>query len=144
MHTWNEKSKEIKVEQVSLAFGGNFVITFQEREGDIFEAIRDRMKNDKGKIRKTHTDYLAYALIDAVIDNYSKVLENVGDEIEDIEEELVTNPTPQILNKIHILKREMIFLRKSVWPLREIINKFRKGRNLLNTKFNEHISQRSL
>lgn len=123
MHLWDEKAKEIKVEQISLIFGENFVLTFQEIQGDVFDPVRERIKNGKGKIRALHADYLAYVLIDAVVDNYFKVLENVGDEIETIEEELVTNPMPQTLNKIHVLKREIIFLRKSVWPLREIINK---------------------
>lgn len=131
MHTWDEKSREIYSEQVSLIFGENFVITFQERGGDVFESLRDRIKNDKGKIRKLGADYLAYALVDTVVDNYFKVLESIGDEIEAIEEELVTNPTPETLNKIHFLKREMIFLRKSVWPLREIINKFQREETTL-------------
>jgi magnesium transporter len=123
MHSWEEKTKEIGVEQVSLIFGQNFVLTFQEREGDVFETVRNRIRNGKGKIRGLKADYLAYVLIDAVVDNYFKVLESVGDEIEYIEEELLRNPTSQTLNKIHVLKREIIFLRKSVWPLREIINK---------------------
>jgi magnesium transporter len=131
MHLWDENAKEIKVEQISLIFGNNFVLTFQEIQGDVFEAVRERIKNGKGKIRGLKADYLAYVLIDTVIDSYFKVLENVGDEIENIEEELITNPIPQTLNKIHVLKREMIFLRKSVWPLREIINKLEREESSL-------------
>jgi magnesium transporter len=131
MHIWDEKSKEIKVEQISLIFGNEFVLTFQEMQGDVFDVVRERIKNGKGKIRGLQADYLAYVLIDAVVDNYFKVLENVGDEIENIEEELLANPTPQTLNKIHVLKREMIYLRKSVWPLREIISKVEREESSL-------------
>lgn len=121
MLTYNRDTKTVEGEQVSLLLGKNFVITFQEKQGDIFEPVRNRIRNSKGKIRKTGADYLAYALIDAVVDNYFTVLENIGEEIEFIEEELVSNPMPHTLQRIHELKREMIFLRKSVWPLREII-----------------------
>lgn len=121
MLTYNDETKALGVEQVSIIIGNNYVITFQETIGDIFDPIRDRIKLNKGRIRKAGADYLAYSLIDAVVDNYFKVLENIGDEIEVIEEELVTDPRPETLQKIHALKREMIFLRRSVWPLREII-----------------------
>jgi magnesium transporter len=123
MHTWNEETREINGEQMSLILGDNFVITFQEKEGDIFDEVRNRIKNDKGRIRKAGADYLAYSLMDAVVDNYFRVVENVGEDIEDMEEELITDPTPKTLHKIHFLKREMIFLRKSVWPLREVISR---------------------
>ncbi|MDO8282258.1 MAG: magnesium/cobalt transporter CorA [Thermodesulfovibrionia bacterium] len=121
MLTYNEETKYVDVEQVSLIIGNNYVITFQENIGDIFDSIRDRIKLNKGRTRKAGADYLAYSLIDAVVDNYFKVIENIGEDIELIEEELVTNPRPETLQKIHLLKREMIFLRKSVWPLREMI-----------------------
>jgi magnesium transporter len=98
------------------------VISFQEVEGDVFDPIRDRIRNSKGRIRKMGADYLAYALLDAIVDNYFTVLEKLGEEIEDMEEELVTNPDPETLQTIHNLKRETIFLRKSVWPLREVIS----------------------
>ena len=122
MLTYNSGEKSLGVEQLSLIMGETYVITFQEIQGDIFDPVRKRIENSKGKIRKMGADYLAYAIVDAVVDNYFKVLENIADEIEDMEEELVTNPSPDTLQRIHDLKREMIFLRKSVWPLREIIN----------------------
>ena len=121
MLTYNVESRTLDVEQVSLILGEKFVITFQEKPGDIFEPVRNRIKNGKGRVRKMGADYLAYTLVDAVVDNYFSVLENIGEEIEYMEEELVSNPTPDTLQRIHVLKREMIFLRKSVWPLREII-----------------------
>lgn len=126
MLTYNSEGKSLGVEQLSLITGENYVITFQEVRGDIFDPVRRRIESSRGRIRKMGADYLAYALVDAVVDNYFKVLENIGDVIEDIEEELVTNPTPVTLQGIHDLKREMIYLRKSVWPLREIIGSLQR------------------
>ncbi len=125
------ESKEIKIEQVSIVVGENFVISFQEREGDIFEPIRDRIRKARGRIRKSGTDYLAYTLLDAIVDNYYTVLEKVGERLEELEEKVVSDPKPETLHEIHILKREMIFLRKSVWPLREIINGLERGESSL-------------
>ncbi|MFC1804808.1 magnesium/cobalt transporter CorA [Candidatus Omnitrophota bacterium] len=131
---FDEKDKEIKAEQVSLLFGNNFVISFQEKEGDVFNPIRERIKNAKGRIRKMGADYLAYSLIDAIVDNYFLILERLGEKIEGIEEELVKNPIPQTLQIIHILKRDTIFLRKSVWPLREVISGLERGESKLIKK----------
>jgi len=124
---YDDKSDEIKTEQVSLIVGSNFVISFQELEGDVFHPIRERIRNSKGRIRKAGADYLAYALLDAVVDGYFIILEKIGERIEGIEEELVKNPTPETLKIIHDLKREMIFLRRSVWPLREVISVLERG-----------------
>lgn len=122
MHIYDGESKDIDIEQVSLILGENFVLTFQEKAGDIFEPVRNRIKNNKGRIRRVTADYLAYVLMDALVDNYFNVLEKIGEDIEETEEELIERPSPETLQKIHFLKREMIFLRKSVWPLREIIS----------------------
>jgi len=113
---------EIVVEQVSLILGQNFVISFQEREGDVFNPIRERIGKDRGRIRKMGADYLAYALIDAVVDSYFAILERVGEAVEDLEAGLVSDPKAQTLQAIHNLKREMIFLRRSVWPMREVVS----------------------
>ena len=118
-------------EQVSLVLGPNFVISFQEQEGDVFDAIRERIRKEKGRIRKEGSDYLAYALLDAIVDNYFLVLEELGEEIERIEEKLVKDPTPRTLQTIHDLKRDSLFLRKSIWPLREVINGLVKSESLL-------------
>jgi len=131
MLRYDEKQDEIKSEQVSLILGSNFIVSFQEMEGDVFNLVRERIRNEKGRIRKMKADYLAYTLIDAVIDNYFIILEKTGEKIEDMEDELVTNPTPGTLQTIHNLKREMIFLRKSVWPLREVINGMQKAESPL-------------
>jgi magnesium transporter len=111
---------ELTAEQISIVFGRNFVISFQEKEGDVFDPIRERIKKTTPRVRFLGSDYLAYALIDAVVDNYFAVLESLGEEIESIEDELVNNPAPKNLETIHELKRELIFMRKSVWPLREV------------------------
>lgn len=122
MLTYNSDEKNLEAEQLSLILGEKYVITFQEKQGDIFDTLRARIKNSKGRIRKVGADYLAYALIDSVVDNYFKVLESVGDEIEYLEEDLISNPVSETLQRIHDLKKEMLYLRKSVWPLREIIS----------------------
>ena len=119
---YDEKNKAIDSEQVSILLGTNFVISLQERPGDVFEPIRDRIRNNKGRIRKMGSDYLAYSLIDAIVDNYFLILEKFGENIESLEEQLINDPNPQTLKAIHDSKREMIFLRRSVWPLRELIS----------------------
>jgi magnesium transporter len=131
MFYYDEKDDEIKMEQVSLLLGSNFVISFQEREGDIFDPIRERIRNHKGRIRMMKADYLGYALLDTIVDNYFIILEKIGEDIENIEEELVTRPTPETLQTIHNLKRELIVLRKSIWPLREVVNSLERGESPL-------------
>jgi magnesium transporter len=118
-------------EQISLILGKNFVLTFQEREGDLFDPLRERIRNGKGRIRKMGPDYLVHALLDAIVDQYFVVLEKLGERIEFLEDELVTRPTPSTLQILHRLKREMIFLRKSVWPLREVIGTLERGESPL-------------
>jgi len=131
MFYYDEKDNEIKMEQVSLLLGSNFVISFQEREGDIFNSIRERIRNHKGRIRRMKADYLGYALLDTIVDNYFIILEKIGEDIENMEEELVTRPTPETLQTIHNLKRELIVLRKSIWPLREVVNSLERGESPL-------------
>ena len=131
MLSYDEETKEIQPEQVGLIFGSNLVITFQERQGDVFNPVRDRLRRAKGRIRKMKADYLAYCLIDTIVDHYFVVLEKMGEWIEGLEEELVTNPTPETLQTIHALKRELIFLRRSVWPLREAVTGLERGESAL-------------
>jgi magnesium transporter len=134
MLRYDEEENETKTEQVSLILSSNYVISFQESEGDVFDPIRERIRTDRGRIRKMGVDYLAYSLIDAIVDNYFMVLEKIGEKIEDIEDELVKNPTPEVLHTIHRLKRELIFLRKSVWPLREVISRLERWESPLIDK----------
>lgn len=119
---YNEEFQAVESEQVSLIVGENFVISFQERIGDVFDQIRERIRNAKGRIRKAGADYLAYALIDAIVDSYFAIIERISEKIESMEEELVGDPSEKTLHQIHSMKREMIFLRKSVWPLREVVS----------------------
>ena len=134
MLRFDEKDDETETEQISIIIGPDFVISFQEREGDVFDIIRERLRNNKGKIRKMSADYLAYSLIDAIVDNYFVILEKRGETIEDMEDKLVTNPTSETLQNLHDLKREMIFLRKSVWPLREVISRLERSESPLINK----------
>lgn len=113
-------------EQMSIVLGRDFVLSFQEAEGDVFDAVRQRIRSGTGSLRKEGPDYLAYALLDAVVDDYFSLLETAGDEIESMEERLVSDPSPKVLRDIHHLKTEMIVLRKSVWPLREVISYLEK------------------
>jgi len=124
---YNEKSGEITIEQVSIIFGNNYVVSFQEKELDIYNPIRLRLKNEKSKIRKMGSDFLAYLLLDAIVDNYFNVLEKIGEKIEIVENKLVVNPEPKTLKIIYNLKRDMLFIRKSVWPLREVISSLERG-----------------
>jgi magnesium transporter len=114
-------------EQVSLVVGGNYVLSFQEKEGDVFNPIRDRIRSNKGKLRKSGPDYLAYGLIDAIVDGYFVIMEKYGEEIEVLEEEVTASPSPDTLRTIHRIKRVMIQLRRSLWPLREVIGSLERG-----------------
>ncbi len=128
---FDEKDNKIESEQVSLILGPTFVISFQEKEGDVFNAIRERIRNSKGRIRKMGADYLAYSLIDAIVDNYFVILEKMGENIELMEEDLISRPTPATLQAIHNTKRDTISLRRSVWPLREIVGGLERGESPL-------------
>ncbi len=119
--------KKIDFEQVSLIIGSNYILSFQENDNNTFEQIRDRIKSTTGKIRTRGADYLAYALLDCVVDNYYVALEYLGEKIEALEDKIMLDPQPKVLKEIHTLKNEMLFVRKAVWPLREIINALARG-----------------
>ena len=118
---YDAEQVNIRLEQVSLVLGPGYVLSFQEQRGDVFDGVRQRLRNNKGRLRKMGSDYLAYALLDAVVDSYFAILESLGEQIEWLEDEVINRPTPETLSQIHHFKREMILLRKAVWPLREII-----------------------
>jgi magnesium transporter len=120
--TSNGDNLALETEQVSLILGRNYVISFQEKAGGVFGKVSERIRAGKGRIGKSGPDYLAYSLLDTIVDNYFIVLERIGERIEILEDALVTSPTPSTLRIIHGLKRDMIFLRRSVWPLREVLN----------------------
>ena len=120
------KKDDITIDQISIIFGYNYILSFQEREDDVFNPLRERLKNPASRLRKSGVDHLAYGLIDAVIDNYFLILEHFGEAIEDLEDELIVHPSPETLRTIQKYRRNMIILRKSVWPLRELINGMQK------------------
>lgn len=113
--------QELVIEQLSLVVGPNYVISFQERPGDFFDPIRHRIRHGLGRVRKMKADYLAYVLLDMIVDNYFVVLDRLGEKIEALEEIVVTNPKPGTEQHIFQLKREMIFLRKAAGPLRDVV-----------------------
>jgi magnesium transporter len=119
---YDETAHHISAEQVSLILGARYLISFQEIEGDVFNFVRERIRKGKGRIRKSGPDYLAYALMDAVVDHYFGILERLGEQIERLEGQLLNHPTSQTLQNIHRLKREMIFFRKQIWPMRDLLN----------------------
>jgi magnesium transporter len=124
---YNEEDGEIIPEQVSLILGANFLLSFQERHGGPFDPIRNRIRSGAGRTRKAGADYLAYCLIDAAVDQYFVVLESLAERIELLEEQLVAEPNRELLSQIHNLKVDMIFLRRSLWPMREVINRLASG-----------------
>lgn len=129
---YRETTDGLVIEQVSVILGRNFVISFQEGiEGDVFNPVRERLRTGKGRIRSMAADFLAYTLIDSIVDNYFTILERMGEKMELLEEELVANPVTATVHKIQNLKKEMIFLRKAVWPLREVINFLERGESPL-------------
>ena len=118
---------QIDYEQISFVLGANFLISFQEKEGDLFDGFRDRILQDVGKVRKKNADYLLYRLIDINVDSYYTVLDKIGDIIDDIEEDAYENPSNRSFNQIQRLKKEIIFLRKALYPLREAVGRIAKG-----------------
>jgi len=107
--------------------GKDFVVSFQEEAGNIFDPVRERIRTARGRIRSAQADYLAHALMDAVIDNYFLLLEQIGEKVDLLEEELISNPAASTLQTIHYLKRQVLLLRRSVWPLREMVYRLERG-----------------
>ncbi|MCV0431812.1 magnesium/cobalt transporter CorA [Nitrosopumilus sp.] len=131
MPHYDVKTGKLELEQVTIILAEHHILTFQEIEDDFFEEIRKRLRNNSGSIRKLKSDYLAYSIIDAIIDSYFLVLEKIGDITENLEEELMQNPTPETMQTIQTLKRRMIALRKAIWPGREIINSLERDSTVL-------------
>jgi len=130
MH-FNREKDEIFPEHISIIHGNNLVITFQETEGDDFLAIIGRILNEHKAIRKSGADYLVYSLLDSIVDGYLEILEKVGEKIEEIEEVLMTGADRETYNRIHHIQKEMIYLRRNIWPMREIIGRQAKGESRL-------------
>lgn len=129
MFFFDSKDKALKNEQVSLILTKNCLITFLEDAGDVFDPVRERLRKAATKMREFGTDYLAYALIDSIVDSYFHILEKIGEEIEGLEDALVLDPNKHDLQSIHLLRREMILLRRAIWPLREVISSMQRNEN---------------
>ena len=133
MLQYSVENVTVTSEQVSFILSDHTLITFQETVGDVFEQVRQRIRADKGRARKMGADYLAYALIDAVVDNYFAILEAMGEKIEALEEQLLSRPDESTLSTIHYMKRELMLLRKSIWPLRELLGAMQRTESTLIT-----------
>jgi magnesium transporter len=132
MLSYSDINTGMETEQVCVILGENYVITFQEKPGDVFDTVREQIRGRRGRIRKAGADYLAYALIDAVVDSYFLILETIGDQIEEVEDQVLLDPNPDTVSKIHRFKRAMLFIRRTAWPLREEIALLEKsGSNLV-------------
>jgi magnesium transporter len=131
MIVYERDSFSLKSEHVSLIVGRNYVLSFLEDEGDVFEPVRARLKHGRGQIRSHGPDYLLYALIDAVVDKYFEVLEDIGEDIERIEHSVVDHGGDVVLRDIYATKRQLISFRRAVWPLREAIHSLQRDDSVL-------------
>jgi magnesium transporter len=131
MFSQETSEADILSEQVSIVLTENLLVSFQEREGDVFQEIRERLRQGKGRIRKKKGDYLAYCLIDAIVDQYFSILENLEDRLDPLEDSLIENPRPEELQLIQHLKREIVSLRHSLWPVRELVLKLDRDESAL-------------
>lgn len=122
MLTYDATADEIIDEQVSLVLGPHFVLSFQERPGDVFDGVRGRIRGARGRLRKRGSDYLTYALLDAIVDGYFPVLDRLSQRMEDLEDELIADPTPQTLHGIYDLRRDLLALERAVRPAREVVS----------------------
>jgi magnesium transporter len=134
MLSYNEEKNIVDSEQVSFIIGRSYVISLQEKEDDIFDPLRERLRKGKGRIRTMGADYLAYAILDVITDNYFLMLERLGEQMEEFEERLLKGPDQETLKKLYVLKRENLLLRKSVWPLREVITQLERSESPLIKK----------
>ena len=134
MTSFDEDIHHAHQDHLSVVIGPHWVISFEERVGDVFESVRNRIRSGKGRIRKMGTDYLAYCLMDAVVDNYFVTLEAIGDRLESLDEQLISDPTTDTLRAIHQIKREIINLRRAIWPLREVVSGLQRSESKLVKK----------
>lgn len=140
MMTFDSESRELKSEQISIVLGPNYVITFQEIEGDVFDPVRKRIANPNGRFRKSGPDYLTYALIDTIVDNYFPLADQIKDQLEEIEEGLLEKPDIEILHNLHYLRRELVRIRKNIRPVREVISGFERAESgLIKTTTKKYI-----
>ncbi len=127
MLSYDTDSREMSAEQLSIVLGDNFVISFHERPGNMVDSVLERIRKGRGRIRRMGADYLAYALLDTVVDHYFVVLDELGEVMEDLEDQLLETQSDEPPRELHRLKRELLFMRKSVWPLREVCYRLQRG-----------------
>jgi len=123
------QKQEVVTEQLSIILKGNTIISFIEDEGDLFDSVRERLRKGNLKLRKSGADYLVYSILDLMVDNYFLVLEKIGDQLETLETSLLNDARPVDVQELHRLKRELIFLRKFIWPMREVVGLLSKNDN---------------
>ncbi|MBE0501626.1 MAG: magnesium/cobalt transporter CorA [Desulfuromonadales bacterium] len=126
----DEEEDRIVSEQISFILGKGFVVSFQERHGDVFSGVRSRLQRKSGRICSRGSDYLVYALIDSVVDSYFHILETIGDHLTQLEQDLIDNPSQDCLKRIYTFKTELLQVRKAIWPLREVISEMRREESL--------------
>lgn len=140
----NPENHLVEQEHISFILGKNYLISFQERKKDVFDPVRQRLEKAKGKIRKRGADYLLYALLDVIVDNYYTITEEVSDKMNQLESELIYNPKPKSVESITNYKRQLIELKKIVYPLREALGKLNNEEELIQQHtmlfFNDVIS----
>jgi len=135
MLRYDTLDKQVKVEQISLILGPNFVISCQESKYEIFSNVRQRLRKGHNRLRKWGSDYLFYTLLDTIVDNYFTVLENIGEELEEMEADLMNNSKQDSIHELHKTKKDLVYIRRLVWPLREMIgNVLREETDLISEK----------
>jgi magnesium transporter len=122
----DDEDDHLRAEQVSFVLGGSYLISFQEDTGDVFDPVRKRLREGRGRIRSKGTDYLTYALLDVIVDHYFVILEALGSRTEEIEEEVLENPQTETQERINDLRRDLIFMRRMTWPVRELLSQLER------------------
>lgn len=133
MAYFKHRSKNLSFEQVSFILTGSTVISFQEKEGDVFEPVRTRLINHSGRIRDRGADYLLYALMDSIVDHYFIIMESMGDRLEELEEKITADASPKNIQELRNIKQDLIYLRKSIWPIRDVVNSLERDQGNIIT-----------
>ena len=122
----DEATQRLRLEHVSFIVGSHFVLSFQEDPGDVFDPVRERIRSARGRVRKLEADYMTYALLDVIVDHYFVALERFGEQVEDLEEQILDVPTARIQSEINDLRRQLIAMRRAVWPVRELLGRLER------------------
>lgn len=134
MLDWDEQQNSIKTEQVSFIVKPNFLVTFQEAEGDVFEPVRERIRTKRGKVRNSGCDYLAYTLLDSIMDHYLFLIDEIGEAVQELEIKVIDNPEKEVLEEINRYKRELNYLARMIRPVRELVTSMSRSESQLISK----------